>query len=198
LIIECVHCHAKYQYDDSKFDGKPSKKIRCAKCQQVFEIFAAAAGAGASAPAPPPPKPKVTDDTVSRPIRTFSGAQASSAGEGLLAGAKRGEGYPPLPDGKRFSVAIIDGPDSGSVIRIDKSHVVIGRAGADVPLNDNEVSRNHAAIDIRGALMLLEDTGSTNGTLVHGERITAPIELQNHSEFTVGSTTLMLIITEVD
>lgn len=195
-----MHCHAKYQYDPAKFEGKPSKKIRCAKCQQVFEIFAPAP-APAAAPAeevPTPPKKKLeSDDTVSRPVRTLSGTHALP-GDGILAGAKRAAGYPPLPDGKRFSLAIIDGPDAGSVHRIDKSHVVIGRSGADIPLNDGEVSRSHAAIDIRGALILLEDSGSTNGTLMSGERITAPVELQNHSEFTVGSSTLMLIITEVD
>lgn len=196
MIIECVHCHAKYQYDPAKFEGKPSKKIRCAKCQQVFEISAPEPATAATA-ATPLKKKIENDETVSRPIRTFSGSTPFPS-EGILAGAKRAEGYPPLPDGKRFSLAIIDGPDAGSVHRIEKSHIVIGRSGADVPLNDSEVSRNHAAIDIRGALILLEDTGSTNGTLMNGERITAQVELQNHTEFTIGSTTLMLIITEVD
>lgn len=187
MIIECVHCHAKYQYDEAKFEGKPSKKIRCAKCQQVFEIFA-------------PKSAKVeSDSTVTRTSRTLAGVTAGGTepipGAG---GAVRAGGYPPLPEGRRYSIAIIDGPDAGTVHRIDKSHVVIGRAGADVPLNDNEASRNHAAIDIRGGLVLLEDLASTNGTLMQGERLSAPAELQNHTEFQIGSTTLMLIITEVD
>ena len=40
------------------------------------------------------------------------------------------------------------------------------------------------------------DLQSTNGTLVNGEKIEGSVELQNHSEFQVGSSTLMLIVTE--
>jgi predicted Zn finger-like uncharacterized protein len=180
LIIECVHCHAKYQYDEARFEGKPSKKIRCAKCQQVFEIFAPST-------APKPLKPAIQPDAT---MTRREGATAS--------GTRPAESYPALPDGKRFSLAVIDGPDAGTVHRVEKSHIVIGRSGTDIPLNDSEVSRNHAAVDVRGALVLLEDIGSTNGTLVSGERISGAVELQNHSEFQVGSTTLMLIITDED
>jgi pSer/pThr/pTyr-binding forkhead associated (FHA) protein len=75
---------------------------------------------------------------------------------------------------------------------------VIGRSAADLILNDTESSRNHAAIEVRDALVLLEDLGSTNGTMIDGERISGPVELQNQMEFQVGSTTLMLIVTETD
>ena len=60
MIIQCPKCQARYQYDTARFEGKPSKKIRCAKCQDVFEITnpesapqevaATAAPAPASAP----------------------------------------------------------------------------------------------------------------------------------------------------
>lgn len=191
VIIECGHCHAKYQYDEAKFEGKPSKKIRCAKCQQVFEIFAPAKAPAAKAEA---------DSTVTRSTRTFAGVAAggSSAADAVAGGAKHDAGYPPLPENRRYSIAVIDGPDAGTVHRVEKSHIVIGRSGADIPLNDNEASRNHAAIDIRGGLVLLEDLGSTNGTMLDGERISEAVEIQNHTEFQIGSSTLMLIITEVD
>src|SRR4051795_13639281 len=38
LIIECTSCHARYQYDEERFERKPSKKIKCARCQGIFEI----------------------------------------------------------------------------------------------------------------------------------------------------------------
>src|SRR6478672_5638649 len=38
VIIECSNCHARYQYDEDRFERKPSKKIKCAKCSTVFEI----------------------------------------------------------------------------------------------------------------------------------------------------------------
>lgn len=105
---------------------------------------------------------------------------------------------PKLPQGKRLSLAIIDGPDSGKVVRIDKPRIVIGRSGADLNLNDDETSRNHCAVEIRETLYLLQDLGSTNGTLVDGQKITGQVELYNQGEFQLGATTLMLIVTESD
>lgn len=101
-----------------------------------------------------------------------------------------------MPQGKRLSLAIIDGPDAGSVFRIEKPRVTVGRTGADLNLNDTEASRQHAAVEIRDTAYTLHDLGSTNGTLVDGQKIDGPFELQNHSEFVVGGSTVMLIVTE--
>ena len=38
MIVECDTCHAKYHYDEDRFAGKPSKKLRCSKCQSIFEV----------------------------------------------------------------------------------------------------------------------------------------------------------------
>jgi pSer/pThr/pTyr-binding forkhead associated (FHA) protein len=101
-----------------------------------------------------------------------------------------------LPAGKRLSLAILDGPDAGSVVRIDKPRMTIGRANADLTLNDTEASRQHAVLEVRDAVITVADLGSTNGTLVGGEKIARPVELSDKSEFQVGATTLMLIVTE--
>jgi pSer/pThr/pTyr-binding forkhead associated (FHA) protein len=103
---------------------------------------------------------------------------------------------PQMPTGKRLSLAVINGPDAGSVFRIEKPRVIIGRTGADLALNDSEISRNHAAVEIRDTTYLVEDLKSTNGTLIDGQKILGLTELQNHSEFQVGGSTLMLIVTE--
>lgn len=101
-----------------------------------------------------------------------------------------------MPQGKRLSLAIIDGPDAGSVFRLQKPRTTIGRQGADLTLNDADASRQHAAVEIRDTDYGLLDLESTNGTLVNGEKIEGTVELQNHSEFQVGSSLLMLIVTE--
>ena len=101
-----------------------------------------------------------------------------------------------MPSGRRLSLAIIDGPDAGSVFRIEKPRVTIGRANADLTLNDSEASRQHAAVEVRDTLYTLVDLGSTNGTLFEGQKVNGSIELQNHAEFVVGNSTLMLIVTE--
>ena len=101
-----------------------------------------------------------------------------------------------LPVGKRLSLAILDGADAGTVFRIEKPRITIGRSAADLTLNDTEASRLHAVIEIRDQLITVADLGSTNGTLVGGEKINGPTEINDKSEFQVGSTTLMLIVTE--
>ena len=195
MIIECTSCHSRYQYDEKRFDGKPSKKIKCARCQNVFEIVNPAS---AAAQATPPPAAAGRDDVGERTsIRRKE--QPKTVEEPLPAVA------PPVaansaalafPQGKRLSLAIIDGPDAGSVFRMEKPRVTIGRQGADLTLNDADASRHHAAVEVRDTAYSLVDLQSTNGTLMDGQKISGSVELQNHSEFQVGSSTIMLIVTE--
>lgn len=190
MIIECSSCNARYQYDEAKFEGKASKKIRCAKCQQVFEIHNPSAPRGETR--------SELDMTISRQKRpTFHDEPLPEVEQKAESG--RSEEIPlALPVGKRLSIAVIDGTDAGSVHRIDKPRVVLGRTGADIVVNDSEASRNHAQIEVHENQYMLEDLGSTNGTFVDGTRITGPVELTNQGEFQIGGTTLMLIVTESD
>ena len=50
MIIQCSSCQARYNYDESRFAGALKKKIRCTKCNTIFEIVNPA---GAGAPQPP-------------------------------------------------------------------------------------------------------------------------------------------------
>ena len=192
MIIECPSCHARYQYDEARFDHKPSKKIKCAKCANIFEIRNPAAAAAEPAPVSPerfertftrrdePAKP--TETTEQSPVPEHSTDKMPAELQ--------------LPQGKRISLAVIAGPDAGSVYRVEKPRVTIGRSNADLTLNDTEASRTHAAVEVRDFLIQLRDLGSTNGTLIDGQKIADVVELQDKSEFQVGATTLMLIVTE--
>lgn len=193
MIIECTNCHSKYQYDEDRFERKPSKKIKCAKCQTVFEIHN---------PAFADAKPKLDgESTASRGEETqhrkLPKVQETTE-QSPIPRSETGQSAvrPQLPTGKRLSLAIIDGPDAGSVYRIERPRVTIGRANADLTLNDTEASRQHAAIEIRDSVYLLEDLGSTNGTLIDGRRITEATELVDKAEFVVGGSTLMFIVTD--
>jgi pSer/pThr/pTyr-binding forkhead associated (FHA) protein len=56
---------------------------------------------------------------------------------------------------------------------IERDRVVIGRAeGAGIRLEDQAVSKQHAAIDLVGNDHILQDLGSANGTCVNGTRVT--------------------------
>lgn len=196
MIIECTNCHARYQYDEDRFERKPSKKIKCAKCGTVFEIHnpafspakkTAAADNDTTASrhdetSVTRPKPKVEDTTAQSPLPQPDTDKLPPTAQ--------------LPKGKRLSLAIIDGSDAGNVFRINKPRVTIGRSNADFVINDTEASRQHAAIEVRDTTYLLSDLSSTNGTMVDGKKITEPVELQDKSEFVIGTTTLMLIVTD--
>jgi pSer/pThr/pTyr-binding forkhead associated (FHA) protein len=196
VIIECANCHSKYQYNEDRFERKPSKKIKCAKCGTIFEIFN---------PAFASPDTPATTATPSNGDQTFHKKKQQekkpveeSTTEAAQPQASTGKTPATLqmPPGKRLSLAVIDGPDAGNVFRIEKPRVTIGRSGADLNLNDTEASRQHAAVEVRDTTYTVLDLGSTNGTLVDGIKISAPTDLADKGEFVVGNSTIMLIVTE--
>jgi hypothetical protein len=89
-------------------------------------------------------------------------------------------------------IRITSGDAAGRVVEID-GEVAFGRKGdgpGKLP-GDIEISRLHARVyfDPDGWLMV-EDAGSTNGTFVHGMRITAPTPLSPGDALRMGTTTL--------
>ncbi len=65
----------------------------------------------------------------------------------------------------------------------------IGRApDNDLALDDIQVSRYHARLIRQGDTLIIEDLGSTNGTLVSGRRITRPQILQPGDTIAIGKT----------
>ena len=53
--------------------------------------------------------------------------------------------------------------------------LIIGRnSGCDVVIPDRQVSRQHARITKNGAVVMLEDLGSKNGTYLNGQVLTEP------------------------
>ncbi len=135
-----------------------------------------------AAPAPPP-APVARTGTAEFAKPPVAASAAVGSGRRLR-----------LPDWERLSLACIAGPEAGRIFEIDRARLVIGRAGSDILLNDPECSRQHAAIEVSDDKVFLVDLGSTNGTYVADKRI-SQLELENRSEFDVGSSTLMLIRT---
>jgi len=72
------------------------------------------------------------------------------------------------------------GPNPGMVFDLTKEITSLGRDVAnDIVIGDPEVSRQHARITRTPGGYVVEDMGSTNGTFVNGERITAPRVLRD-------------------
>jgi len=79
--------------------------------------------------------------------------------------------------------------------QLDTDEVFIGRDPnkCQIVLNDPEVSSVHAVIRKNGNEITLEDMNSSNGTLLHGERINKA-HILTGDEFLIGSTTFTLDI----
>ena len=74
---------------------------------------------------------------------------------------------------------------------LSKNEVVIGRSSkADLPLEDEDVSRRHAVVTAGDDGHTLSDPGSRNGIALNGELIRALQRLKDGDEITVGPFTL--------
>jgi len=84
------------------------------------------------------------------------------------------------------------GPNERYLVQLDGDRMVLGKS-ADVDLvltADQSVSRLHAVLDRVGTRWTISDLGSTNGTLVNGERIVDRRLLRNDDEILLGRTRL--------
>lgn len=81
-----------------------------------------------------------------------------------------------------FQLYMRTGPTPGERFPLEKDEIWLGRDPSnDIMITDPEVSRRHARFLRRGNTYVVEDMGSTNGTLVNGEMITATKPL-NHGD----------------
>jgi len=171
VIVACGGCNKRYRFDPAKLAGRTETTLRCPGC-------------GTSIPVSAPPDPgdqttRIDADANQIPTR-----------------AKVPGGDLSLPAAYKVSLAVLQGKDSGRIVPIDKPLVVLGRSECDVILDDSEISRQHASIEVHGSKVVLKDLGSTNGTFINDQKI-AQTELENRAEFRIGGTVLMLILAPV-
>uniref|UniRef100_UPI002ACEF82D FHA domain-containing protein n=1 Tax=Chloroflexus sp. TaxID=1904827 RepID=UPI002ACEF82D len=76
--------------------------------------------------------------------------------------------------------------------------ITIGRAGCDIILDNPQVSRFHAQLDRTPSGIVLRDMGSTNGTFVNGQRVTAPVALKAGDVIQIGAFKLVYNVTSLD
>jgi predicted component of type VI protein secretion system len=86
-----------------------------------------------------------------------------------------------------FQIVLKSGPTPGKAFLLDKNELFIGRdLGNDIVINDPEVSRRHARLYLQNNYYVIEDMGSTNGSSVNGQRLTAPYLLRPGEIITFG------------
>jgi two-component system NtrC family sensor kinase len=90
-------------------------------------------------------------------------------------------------------IHVVEGKQLGRTWNLVDGENVIGRAGCEVVILDPAVSRAHARLqfDRASGRWMLEDLGSTNGTRLNGERLTARSQVRPGDEIGVGDTSLL-------
>jgi class 3 adenylate cyclase len=84
------------------------------------------------------------------------------------------------------SLVITTGPLAGQRFPFD-AQVIVGRADADVTIDDPLISRRHAVVRLAEDALEIEDLGSLNGTWVNGIGIDSPRRLDAADIVQVGS-----------
>ncbi len=123
-------------------------------------------------------------------------------------------GVPPLVDGAVLTVGrpgsvagrlagrvggfvelhVVGGPDAGHVHTLTPGAHRIGRAAlAEVPLDDPDVSRWHARVDLAPGGVTVRDLASTNGSTLDGEPLgREPTDMGEGTRLRVGGSTLLV------
>lgn len=184
MIVICPECGARYRYDQGRFGSNESKRLKCSRCSSVFEVDR-----------PSEPVPEIRGRVLaSRVEETTRQLELKDLAKRLPKMSL--PELAPLSANRRYSLAVILGASAGKIYPVTKPRVIIGRgAGCDLQLSDSEISRQHAMLEIRGDEATLIDLSSTNGIFVDGLR-TERASLASHQEFSLGTTTLMFIVTE--
>ena len=162
----CQNCGTVHVLKDLDLGRHEKVQFRCSKCEHTTVVDLN----------------RTIDSTmVISPLPSFARGDASSSNAKL----------PPLADGIRLPptanvvLSLLSGPGKGKSYTLKKARVILGRADADVPLDDPEISRHHCLLEVRESFINLKDMDSTNGTFYEEERVRAAM-LINGSEFRIG------------
>ena len=91
------------------------------------------------------------------------------------------------------TLTVTEGPNAGVTVPLDGAPLLIGRGtDAALRLDDDYVSTRHARIATNGEQWFVEDLGSTNGTFLGSQRVTAPVPIGVGTPVRVGKTVVEL------
>ncbi len=91
----------------------------------------------------------------------------------------------------RAYLIVLAGADVGKMFKLDDGEITLGRSSrADVRIDDDSISRFHAKLHLTGHEVQIEDLGSSNGTLVNGEKVTRDA-LKDGDKIRLGETTIL-------
>jgi len=175
MKVACGQCGAKYDLQGAENSARSKVQFTCPKCGHKTIVET---------------KQLPSATVVMRPLPSFARANAQSSENKV----ERAESRPRLPKSICAALSVTEGPDAGKIFNLEFADIIVGRQGADVALNDPEISRQHCQLEIRETFIQLKDLDSTNGTYFDEERVRAAM-LRDGTEFRVGTTTLKVSLT---
>jgi hypothetical protein len=171
----CDHCGMEHVLKDAEIAAHSKVQFHCSKCRRttVVEVML---------------RPDQT--MVISPLPSFARSNANRSNLNLI---PEEDGLK-LPAAKTATLTVISGPAKGTVHNLRKPRVILGREGAGIVLNDQEISRHHCLIEVRENYANLKDLDSTNGTFYEEERVRAAM-LQDGAEFRIGNSVIRFSLT---
>ena len=86
-----------------------------------------------------------------------------------------------------LKLVVVGGKHTGMEIPIAGPKFLIGRGdNCQLHAQSKSISRKHCAILVHDGSVAIEDVGSTNGTIINGEKIDRRRELKNGDRITIG------------
>jgi predicted Zn finger-like uncharacterized protein len=168
----CSNCGTQHVLKDADLGAHPKVKFRCSRCNSTTVVDTH----------------RHPDTTIAiSPLPSFARGNGSGTQSSLI----MQDPTAVLPRAKNVVLTIISGPGTGAAHTLKKPRVVVGRDGADIALQDPEISRHHCVVEVREDYVNLRDLDSTNGTFFEKERVRAAM-LGQGAEFRIGETTLRL------
>jgi hypothetical protein len=93
----------------------------------------------------------------------------------------------------QYQLVMRSGPNAGKIYPLEQAELTIGRDTSNaIAINDAEVSRKHARLTLRGTEYVIEDLGSTNGTFISGQRLSAPYTLRPGDLISLGENIVLI------
>lgn len=90
-------------------------------------------------------------------------------------------------------LAVVEPPElKGRTYGLAEELTVGRAAGCQVTLEDSYASQLHARIFARDGTFYVEDLGSTNGTFLNSEKVTAAVPMKRGDRLRIGSTVMEL------
>ena len=152
--------------------GHSKVQFRCSKCEKSNVVRV---------------KYHANATVVMSPLPSF----ARAAPGGLSLHAQPADPSLKLPEAADVILSVTAGPSQGASHTLTKPRVVLGRVGADIALEDPEISRHHCLLEVRDTYVNLKDMDSTNGTFFDEERVRAAMLLDG-AEFRIGGSMIRL------